>query len=71
MNSGLTQHCMEISDIVSATKILREMNFTDSRSAKIAILTSLETMNFDFHEFLHFFKAEICRFCHFRGCEFC
>ena len=43
---------------ISATKILREMNFTDSRSAKIAILTSLETMNFDFHEFLHFLRAE-------------
>ena len=42
----------------SITQILREINFVDSRNAKYAILTHLEAMNFDFHEFLHFLKAE-------------
>ena len=43
----------------SATQILREIKFWDSRSAESAILTHLEALNFDIHEFLHFFKAEI------------
>ena len=43
----------------SITQILREINFEDSRSAKSAILTDLEALNFDFHEILHFFRAEI------------
>ena len=43
----------------AATHILREINFWDSRSAKSAILTHLEALNFDFHGFLHFLKAEI------------
>ena len=43
----------------SITQILREINFEDSRSAKSAILTHLEALNFDFYEFLHFLKAEI------------
>ena len=38
---------------------LREINFWDSGSAKSAILTHLEAVNFDFYEFLHFLKAEI------------
>ena len=42
----------------SITQILREINFGDSRSAKSAILTHLETLNFDLYEFLHFLKAE-------------
>ena len=42
----------------SITQILREINFGDSRSAKSAILTHLEALNFDFNEFLHFLKAE-------------
>ena len=42
----------------SITQILREINFGDSRSAKSAILTHLEALNFDFYEFLHFLKAE-------------
>ena len=41
------------------THILHEINFWDSRSAKCAILTYLEAPIFDFHEFLHFLKAEI------------
>ena len=43
----------------AATHILREINFWDSRSAKSAILTHLEALNFDFHGFLHFLKAEM------------
>ena len=43
----------------SITQILREINFWDSRSAKAAILTHLEGLNFDFYEFLQFLKAEI------------
>ena len=40
-------------------QILREINLEDSWSAKSAILPHLEALNFDFHEFLHFLKAEI------------
>ena len=47
-----------------ATKILREINLGDSRSAKSAILTHLEALNFDFHEFL---KAEIYQTDHFQS----
>ena len=43
----------------SITQILREINFDDSGSAKSAILTHLEALNFDFNVFLHFLKAEI------------
>ena len=41
------------------TQILREINFGDSKSAKSAILTHLEALNFDLNEFLHFWEAEI------------
>ena len=41
------------------TQILREINFGDSRSAKCAILTCSETLNFDFYEILQFTEAEI------------
>ena len=41
------------------TKILREINFGDSRSAKSAILTNSEALNFDFYEIVQFLKAEI------------
>ena len=43
----------------SITDILREINFKDSRSAKSAILTHLEALNFNLYEFLHFLKTEI------------
>ena len=43
----------------SITQILREINFKDFRSAKSAISTRLEALNFDFYEFFHFLKAEI------------
>ena len=41
------------------TQILCEINFGETRSAKSAILSHLEALDFDFHEFLHFLKAEI------------
>ena len=41
----------------SITQILREINFGDSRSANSAILSHLETLNFDFWEFWYFVKA--------------
>ena len=43
----------------SNIQILREINFGDSKSAKSAILTHLEDLNFDFYEFFHFLRAEI------------
>ena len=46
----------------SITWILREINFGDSRSAKSAISKHSEALNLDFHEFLHFLKAEIYQF---------
>ena len=36
------------------TWILREINYEDFWSAKSAILTHLEALNFGFYEFLHF-----------------
>ena len=41
------------------TQILREINFLDSKSAKLVILAHLEALNFYLYEFLHFLKAEI------------
>ena len=43
----------------SATQILREIKASESGTSKIAILTHLEALNFDFHDFLHFENAEI------------
>ena len=42
----------------SITQILREINFWGCKSAKSAIITHLDTLKFDFYEFLHFLKAE-------------
>ena len=39
------------------TQILREINFWDSKSAKLAILTHLEALKFEFYLFLYFLKA--------------
>ena len=33
---------------LSVTQILREINFWDSKNARLAILTHLEALNFDF-----------------------
>ena len=43
----------------SITQISREINFWDSGSAKSAILTQLEALNFDLYEFLHFLNVDI------------
>ena len=44
----------------SITKIIREINFGDSRCAKSAILTHFAALYFAFYEiFAHFSKAEI------------
>ena len=43
----------------TVTQILREIKFGDFRVWKSAILTNSEAVNFEFHEFLHFMKAEI------------
>ena len=40
----------------SISQILREINFEESRSAKSAIVTHLEALDFNFHEFVHAFK---------------
>ena len=40
-------------------RILREINFGDFRSAKLAIFTRSEALNLDFDDFLHFSKAYI------------
>ena len=44
---------------LSITHILREIKFGDSESAKSAISTLSEALNFDIYEFLHFLKSEI------------
>ena len=40
-------------------QILREINFGHSGSAISAIITHLQALNFEFDEFLYFFKAVI------------
>ena len=54
-------HSVEISLLfyVRITRILREINFGDSTSAKYAIATHSEALNFDCWEFVHFLEAEI------------
>ena len=47
--------------------ILREINFEDSRSAKYAFLTILETLNFDFWLILAFKSARIHKKSQFRA----
>ena len=41
----------------SISQILREINFGDSKTAKSAILTLLEALNFDFYVFWNLLKA--------------
>ena len=45
----------------SITRILGEINFGDSRSAKSAIFTHLQSLNFDFYDFLHFLRLKFPR----------
>ena len=55
----------------SITQISREINFGNSWSAKAAILTSLEALNFDLYGFLHFLKAEYYQMDHFQSPKIC
>ena len=41
----------------SFTQILREINFEESRSAKSAILTHFEALNFDFYDVFALFEG--------------
>ena len=43
----------------SITHILREIKIGERRSAKSAIFIHLEAINYDFHEFMHFYKADM------------
>ena len=43
----------------SISQTLREIKFGESRNAKSAIFTHLEALNFDFNEYLHYFKVVI------------
>ena len=55
--------------IFLSLRFLRENNFGGFKSAKYAILTHLEAVNFDLYEFLHFLKAQIDPNQKFRGPE--
>ena len=61
-----TDHSVEISWFF-ITQILREIISGNSRSAKPAILTHLEALNFSFCDFLHFLKAKIYQINHFQS----
>ena len=52
--------CVEIIGF-SVIQILREIKVGESRRQKSVILTHLEGLNFDFHDFLYFLEAEICQ----------
>ena len=51
-------HSVEKFHDFTITQNLREINSKDSRSAKFAVLTHLETLNFDFHENLQIDKIQ-------------
>ena len=51
-------HIMEITEFF-VTQILREIKVDESKVSKSAILAHLEALNFYFHEYFHFLKAEI------------
>ena len=48
--------------VFSAIQISREINFGDSTSAKSAVLTYLEALNFGFYEFVHFLRMQFTKF---------
>ena len=58
MKFKVLNHSAKFHDF-STTRILREINLGGSRYAKAAIFAHSEALNFDFHELLHFLKAEI------------
>ena len=51
----------------SITQILREINFGEKRSAKYAILTHLDALNFDFHDFWTFLRLKSATLTKFRA----
>ena len=53
----LSQYTMWKNHDFPITQILREINFRGSRSAKCAILTHIEALNFHLYEFWHFLKS--------------
>ena len=56
-----TQNLPRFHNDFSITQILREINFGELRSAKSAIFTHLEALNFECCEFWHVLKAENCK----------
>ena len=50
---------MEISGFFYYSCILREIKVGESAASKTAILTHLEALTLDFHEFFQFVKAKI------------
>ena len=53
--------------IFLSLRFLREINLWDSGSAKSAILTYLEALNFGFYEFLHFLSMQFTKLTQFRA----
>ena len=52
------EHCGNFRIFLSLRFFKSEINFGVSKSAKSAIFTHLEALNFDLYEFLHFLKDE-------------
>ena len=50
----------------SVNQILREIKVSESTDSKTAILTHLEALTLDFHEFFQFVKAKIDKKTKFR-----
>ena len=50
-------HTVWIFQKFSITQILRQISFGDSKSAKCAIFTHLQPLNFEFEEILHLFNG--------------
>ena len=53
-------------DYFSITQILREINLGDCRSAKSAVQTHSEDLNFGIYEFLHFLRLKLTKSTKFR-----
>ena len=51
----------------SVTKILLEINFGDSKSAKSAIFPILKTLNFPFYDFFTFLRLDFTKLSKFRA----
>ena len=51
--------CRNFTIFLSFKFYVKSITYGDSKSAKSAILTLIEEVDFDFYEFLHFCKTEI------------